>query len=209
LQIDLGTCGGPAAELSTGLALTWQDRLVFGLDPRAQPLGRGRGSAALAFVGIGGHLEPGEGWCEAVCREAQEEARCDVELEDSPCTYLCREGEDPRPVTYGWEEPRRPLLLWLADFELRRGPQRLLTQVTFVNAVFRAQARSAPAPAAEMKSLLLVDRDTLLATYRGPLPVEALLSLGAQFVGPQPPPGTLLAPGGTAYFLAQWLAWQG
>jgi 8-oxo-dGTP pyrophosphatase MutT (NUDIX family) len=206
--LDLATLGGPAAELSTGLVLSWRGKLVFGLDPRARPLGSRRGSGALAFVGVGGHLEPGEGWRQAVCREAQEEARCGVGLADSPVTYLCREGQAPRPIAFRWDEPQRPLLVWIAEFELPRGPQRLLTRVTFVNAVFRAAALSAPSPAAEMKALLLIDHETLLAAYRVPQTVEALLALGARFIGEQPPAGTLLAPGGTAYFLAQWLAWQ-
>ncbi len=32
--------------------------------------------------------------------------------------------------------------------------------------------------------------------------------MGAQIIGQTLPPETLLAPGGSAYFYAQWLAWQ-
>jgi hypothetical protein len=35
-----------------------------------------------------------------------------------------------------------------------------------------------------------------------------LLAMGAELVGQTLPPETLLAPGGSAYFFAQWLAWQ-
>jgi hypothetical protein len=58
------------------------------------------------------------------------------------------------------------------------------------------------------RTLLLIDHAALLATYRAPQTVEALIALGARFIGLLPPGGALLAPGGTACFLAQWLAWQ-
>ena len=47
--LELADLGGPGAELSTGLILTWRDKLVFGLDPDAMPLGA-RGNAGRASV---------------------------------------------------------------------------------------------------------------------------------------------------------------
>ncbi len=58
--LELPDLGGPGAELSTGLILTWRDRLVFGLEPRAIPLGAQGREDVAAFTGIGGHLDPGE-----------------------------------------------------------------------------------------------------------------------------------------------------
>ncbi len=72
-ECTLEELGGPAAERSTGLILTWRDRLVFGLDLHALPIGaRGRRDAC-AFVGIGGHLEANEQWHQAVKRRRTSE----------------------------------------------------------------------------------------------------------------------------------------
>lgn len=207
-HLELAELGGPAAELSTGLILTWRNKLVFGLEPRAIPLGaRGRTDIA-AFTGIGGHLDPGESWTQAVVREALEEASIPVSLGDSAVTYFCQEGDTPRPIAYHWAESVRPLLVWRAVFDLRRGPNRELTPVTMVNAVFRAAALGEPAPSAEIYGLILLDQEMLLHTYAEPRPLGELVALGAQIRGQSPPPETLLAPGGSAYFYAQWLAWQ-
>lgn len=207
--LDLAELGGPAAELSTGLILTWRDKLVFGLDLRAIPLGARGQAGIVAFTGIGGHLDPGEGWTEAVVREAQEEACVPVALGDSAVTYLCREDAPPRPIAYHWGEPYRPLLVWVATFHLRRGPNRERMPVTMVTAVFRGAALGRPAPSAEISGLLLMDAETLAQAYAAPRPLGELLARGAQVIGPDLPPETLLAPGGSAYFYAQWLGWQG
>ncbi len=201
-ECTLEELGGPAAERSTGLILTWRNKLVFGLDLHALPIGaRGR-QDVHAFVGIGGHLEADEQWHHAVMREAQEEANCPISLGDSAVTYFCREGENPRPISYRWTEPYHPLLVWTATFNLRRGT------ATLVNAVFRAAALGRPAPGAKISGLLLMDQETLIHTYLNPRPLGELLDRGAQVIGELPPPDTVLAPGGSAYFYGAWLAWQ-
>ncbi len=209
IRLDLADLGGPAAELSTGLILTWRDKLVFGLEPHATPLGAQGRDGVAAFTGIGGHLDPGERWTDAVVREAMEEACCPVSLGDSEITYFCRQDEAPYPIMYRWAEPYRPLLVWVATFWLRRGPNRERMPVTLVNAVFRSAALSRPVPSAEMYGLILMDRAALLHAYAEPRPLGELLAMGAQVVGQSPPPETLIAPGGSAFFYAQWLAWQG
>jgi hypothetical protein len=205
---DLSVLGGPDAELSTGLVLAWQDRLIFGLDLNAVPLGARGTAGVLAFVGIGGHLDPGEGWGQAVMREALEEACCQIELTDSPLTYWCSQNAEPRRVVYRWTEPYRPLLVWTATFHLRRGPLRQRRPVNMVTAVFRADAQCQPQPSAEISALLVMDEATLLHAFATPRPLGELLDCGAQLIGESPGCDTLLAPGGTAYFHAQWLAWQ-
>lgn len=207
-HLDLSDLGGSAAEHTTGLILTWRNRLVFGIEPNARPLGARDAPEAAAFVGIGGHLDPGEGWSEAVIREAMEEANCRVSLADSAVTYLCQQAQTPQPIAYHWPEASRPLLVWTATFPLRRGPNRERIPTTLVAAVFRAAALDEPRPGSELDTLLTMDRDTLLHTYAAPRRLGELISLGAQTIGRQRDPDDLLAPGGTAYFLAQWLAWQ-
>jgi hypothetical protein len=206
--MDLAALGGPGAELSIELILTWRNQLVFGLDPRAVALGEPGRSEILAFVGIGGHPEPGEGWYAAMLREAMEDAACPIALGDSPVTYLCRQGQVPQPMAFAWQEEFRPLIVWLATLQMVRPPRGALTTVKLVNAVFRAAALARPEPAAELPALLLLDHDTLLHTYIAPRPCAELLAHGARVIGRAPPPHALLAPGGTAYFFAQWLAWQ-
>lgn len=207
-KTDLAELGGPGAELSTGLILTWRRWLVFGIDARAVPLGaRGRTDTA-AFVGIGGHVEPGERWTEAVIREASEEANCAVALGDSAVTYLCQEDRVPQPIGYVWHEPQRPLLVWRATFELGRGPERKRIPAQMVTAVFRAAALGQPRPGAEIGALLLLNQELLLQTYAAPCPLTELLECGAQWIGDDARDDLLLAPGGSAFFYAKWLAWQ-
>jgi hypothetical protein len=100
------------------------------------------------------------------------------------------------------------LLVWTATFNLRRGPEAQRLPINLVTAVFRAAALGQPAPGAEMQALLIMDHETLVYTYREPRPLGELLKRGAQYVGKPLSPDSLVAPGGTAYFYAQWLVWQ-
>ena len=206
--VELADLGGPGAELSTGLILTWRKRLIFGIEARAIPLGAQGRSDVAAFVGVGGHLDPGEGWNQAVVREALEEANCPISLGDSAVTYLCRMDAAPRPIAFRWIETHRPLLVWVATFQLRRGSERQRVPVTMVNAVFRAAALGRPVPGAEVCALLLLDQDLLIKTFAAPRTMRDLLADGAEVIGPPQDPDMLLAPGGSAYFYAQWLTWQ-
>ena len=208
-RLDVSELGGPAAEFTTGLILTWRDRLVFGIEPNARPLGARGVTDAVAFVGIGGHLDSGEGWIDAVTREAMEEAKCRVSLADSAVTYYCQPEHTPHPIDYRWGEDCRPLLFWSATFPLRRGPNRERIPTTLVCAVFRSAALNKPQPSSEMDTLLVIDREMLLHTYASPCSLDELLARGAQVIGHPPANDTVLAPGGSAYFFAQWLAWQG
>lgn len=207
-ELELRDLAEPGAELSTGLALIWRRQFVFAIEPRAAALGNRGDAGAVAFVGIGGHLEPGEGWEEAVIREAYEEANCPIAIGDAAVTYLCRADSRPKPLRYRWREPHRPLLMWTATFDLHRGPDAAPTSVTLINAVFRAAALARPSPGAEIAALLVMDPDLLLQTYAAPRPFAELSARGAQLIGDPLAPGALLAPGGSAFFLAQWLAWQ-
>jgi 8-oxo-dGTP pyrophosphatase MutT (NUDIX family) len=207
-QVELTSLGGPTAEFTTGLILTWRDQLVFGIEPNVRPLGARGIKDAAAFVGVGGHLNPGEGWSDAVTREAMEEANCQISLADSAVTYFCHEDHLPHPITYPWEETCRPLLIWAATFPLRRGPNRERIPTTLVCSVFRAAALNEPKPGSELDTLLIIDRETLQHTYMTPCSIDELLTQGAQIIGHPPSQDMILAPGGSAYFFAQWLAWQ-
>ena len=137
-----------------------------------------------------------------------EEACCPVSLGDAAVTYFCEQDRTPVPIAYRWAEAYRPLLVWRAVFNLRRGPNRERIPVTMVNAVFRAAALGRPTPSAEMYARFLVDRETLLHTYAEPRPLGELLAMGAEVVGQTLPPETLLAPGGERVFSLR-SGWRG
>ncbi len=88
-------------------------------------------------------------------------------------TYFCREGENPRPISYRWTEPYHPLLVWTATFNLRRGT------ATLVSAVFRGGGAGPAGARREISGLLLMDQETLIHTYRAPRPLGELLDRGA------------------------------
>jgi 8-oxo-dGTP pyrophosphatase MutT (NUDIX family) len=206
--LDPASLGGPGAELSTGLVLTWQNRLVFGIMSRHLAAAAAGQSDNLPFIAIGGHLQAGEGWCAAAQREAHEEAGCDVSLGDSPLTYLCQADQVPTPVALDWHEPYRPLLIWVASITLQRAGDAAPHPVTMVNAVFRAAALDRPFPADDMATLLLVDWETLRDLHVAPRSWAALTARGARVIGQELPEDSLLVPHGSAFYLGQWLAWQ-
>jgi 8-oxo-dGTP pyrophosphatase MutT (NUDIX family) len=211
-QPELVTSGEPLSnygagrDLSTGLVLTYRKRLVFAVDPAARVTADLASVEDLAFVGVGGHLEPGEEWAQAAVREAREEANCDVQLADSAVTYFCRPHYAPLAAAWRWPS-ERPLLVWQAPIEVCR--EGVYRPVEFLVAVFRAAAMNPPQPAAEIPTLLIMTPEALVATYLKPhLPGE-LEELGVEVIGSPLPAERRVAPAGSAYFYAQWLSWQG
>ena len=196
--------GPPDADHSTGLILRWRGRLLFALEPvhhwHEDPDGR-----LARFVGIGGHLEPGETWSEAVCREAVEEADLCVSLRSPVQTYLLQDGgvvQDVTPVLE-WPNLPRPLFVWSARFRFGRPPNEHVRH--FVNAVFEAVAPDEvqPRPAAEMPAILALSEAQLRQTTTGALALEDLLDGGAMIWSSTTVLQSIrLLPGGSA----QWYA---
>jgi len=194
---------GPSdADHSTGLILHWCERLLYALEPVHHWREDSDGLQAR-FVGIGGHLEPGETWAEAVQREAIEEAALSVSLCSPLQTYLLRDGGIVEDVTsvLEWPDPSRPLFIWSARFRFGRPPNE--HERHFVNAVFEATARDGvlPRPAAEMPAILALSEDQLRQAATGTLSLGNLIGEGGMLWSPTPiPPSTRLLPGGSA----QW-----
>lgn len=196
--------GPPDADHSTGLVLQWRDWLTFALEPRDH--WRDEGHTQLArFVGIGGHLEPGETWVQAVRREALEETNLAVSLVSPERTYLLRDNGSVEDITVAldWPDPPRPCFIWSAVYRFGRPPNERTRH--FVNAVFCAVAPddAEPCPAAEMPAIIALTEGQLRRTAVAPVSLGDLLTGGATVWASKPiPRSTLLAPGGSA----QWYA---
>jgi 8-oxo-dGTP pyrophosphatase MutT (NUDIX family) len=196
--------GPSCADHSTGLILHWRDRLLFAIVPIHQwqdvPDGR-----VARFVGIGGHLEPGETWTEAVRREALEEADLRVSLRFPRRTYLLRDDDKIQDIseTLEWWPPPPPLFIWSAQFRFGHPPNERARH--FVNAVFLGKVPddARPNPAAEMPAILAVSEAQLRQTAGRPVTLDDLLAGGATLWESETIPRSVwLSPGGSA----QWYA---
>jgi 8-oxo-dGTP pyrophosphatase MutT (NUDIX family) len=201
--------GPPNSEHSTGLILRWRDRLLFAVAPIHQWQDGSDGPVAR-FVGIGGHLEPGETWTEAVRREALEEAALQVSLQRPERTYVLREGDAPQDITSSleWRDPPRPFFVWSAQFRFGRPPNQHVRH--FVNAVFKASVPddARPCPVGEMPALLVISEGQLRRAAASPVVLGDLLAEGATIWQSEAIPRALqLTPAGSAQWYAVLLAY--
>jgi len=203
--------GPPDADHSTGLLLRWRDRLLFAVEPRDHWRDE-RDTQLVRFVGIGGHLEPGETWAEAVRREALEESGLAVTLLSPQCTYLLQDDGTVQDITAAldWSDPPRPCFIWSAVYRFGRPPSERARP--FVNAVFLAAASddAKPHPAAEMPAIVALTEAQLCRAAAHSIPLADLLAGGATIWESEPlPRSTLMAPGGSAQWYASLLTHQG
>jgi len=199
--------GPPDADHSTGLILHWRRQLLFAVLPVDQWHDTAEGKLAH-IMGIGGHVEAGEGWGEAVRREAQEEAGLAVDLLSPAETWLLRDDGTVQDITPAltWPDAPRPLFIWCAVLRFDAPPDE--QERHFINAVFEATLPDdvEPHPAAEVPALLALSEAQLRQAAVHPISLGTLLKGGARIWTSSPiPRTTLTAPLGTAQWYNVWL----
>jgi 8-oxo-dGTP pyrophosphatase MutT (NUDIX family) len=199
---------GPAdADHSTGLVLRWRDRLLFALEDRRN--WRDRGESQIArLIGIGGHVEAGETWAQAVRREAHEEARLDVTLLAPDRTLLFGIDGIARDITAELEcSPPRPLFIWSTIFRFGRPPNEKRRH--FVNPVFlaTASANREPDPGMEVPGILAITDLQLRDAAQEPVTIGDLLADGAELWAAETIlPQLLIEPSGSAQWYVTFLS---
>lgn len=204
--ISIEDLASPNADRSTGLILHWRDHLLFALEERHN--WRDAGSTEIArLIGIGGHLEPGESWAQAVQREALEEAGLRVTLIEPQRTLLLGDGGLMRDITAQLDCPSpRPLFIWSAMFRFGRPPHERAPH--FLNPVFLARVADAdePHPGMEVPGILALTQSQLIRAVEHPPTLQALLDDGARLWSAQSIPlDTLIEPSGSAWWYTAYL----
>ena len=155
----------------------------------------------VRFVGIGGHVEPGESWGEAALREAREEAGLEVSLVAPEATYLLDDDGTVTDIStmLDWPDCPRPWFIWSVDQGLGRVPQEHAFHL--LTAAFAAVVPDdvEPRPLAEMPAIVAVSEAHLRRGAGQPVCLGDLLADGAHiWESTAIPRPALLVPAGSA-----------
>jgi 8-oxo-dGTP pyrophosphatase MutT (NUDIX family) len=205
--MKIAQLGPPDADHSTGLVLRWRSYLLFALEERRN--WRDRGQAQVArLIGIGGHVEAGETWAQAVCREAREEAGLDITLIAPDRTLLFGENGVVQDITADLDcPPPRPLFIWSTPFRFGRPPGEVMPH--FINPVFLATASDdlEPDPGMEVPGILALTEAQVHLAAQKLLTIGDLLADGARFWSAQDiSPDTFIEPSGSAQWYVAFLS---
>lgn len=188
-------------EAGTGLAL--QDeigRYIFFLAGQRHRCPPG----TLFYAGIGGHLEPGEGWLECVHREAREETGVDVVVYSSEYTwYLPQNGS---PILVSVPDEPTPLAL----YEMIHPPNSPLAGEIYRIVIYRGKLCETPRnlPVDELRGVIALTEEQVIRAADEKPPLEQLLATGAALLIEAEPVDrqTRLYPIGTAAALGMIFA---
>jgi 8-oxo-dGTP pyrophosphatase MutT (NUDIX family) len=155
----------------------------------------------VRFVGIGGHVEPGESWGEAVLLEAREEAGLEVSLVAPEATYLLDDDGTVTDIStmLDWPDCPRPWFIWRAAQSLGRVPQEHTRHL--LTAAFSAVVPDdvEPHPLSEMPAIVAISEAHLRRAAEQPVRLGDLLADGAHiWESTAVPRPALLDPAGSA-----------
>ena len=212
-SIKIEDLSSPDAEHSTGLILRWRGQLLFAVEPaRRWRQATPGASASVVFahlIGIGGHVEPGESWGEAVLREAREEAGLTVSLAACGTTYLFSDDGAVSDISarLDWPDGPRPWFIWSMFPGFEPTPQVRLRHL--LTAVFAAVVPDdvEPHPGSEVPAIIAVSEAHVRRAVGQPACLGELMADGARiWESTTVPRSALLVPAGSAYWYAMLLA---
>jgi hypothetical protein len=154
---DLATEG---CRVSTGLLVSWEDRLCFALSQSHYWEKTEDGKTIIHCIGIGGGLEGSEDFIQAVSREAKEEAQSEIRLLEPPLGRTLYWGPDQQ-LTWlndSWSDSSvSPLFLWQKEWIIRKPNQEPYYRRWFTP-VYLAEFMEKPQPSMENLAIIQVPR---------------------------------------------------
>ncbi len=200
---DLATQG---CRISTGLLVSWEDRLCFALSQPHYWEKSADGSTIIHCIGIGGGLEEDENFTQAVCREAVEEAQSPIRLIEPRREETLYWGPD-RQLTWlkgGWADSTvSPLFLWQKEWVVRKPNQEPYMRRWFTP-VYLAEFLNEPKPSMENLAIVQVPRK-LFPELLKPMPLTKAKQKGLLIYGHDLPAEaeTMIGLSGSAFYTAQ------
>ena len=194
------------SRISTGLLVSWKNRLCFALSQPQYWEKTADGKTIIHCIGIGGGLEKFEDFIQAVCREAQEEAQSTIRLLNPPLGRTLYWGPDQQLswLQETWSDSCvAPLFLWQKEWIVRKPNQEPYLRRWFTP-VFLAEFSTEPQPFMENLAIIQVPRELFPKLLKPMTLAEAKLE-GLLITGHHLPPEDEIMIGlsGSAYYTAQ------
>jgi len=129
----------------------------------------------IPVIRLGGEMDAGETGWQTAQHEAWEEARLNISPVDSLKTYLaCIEKQEVKLQEIAWEDGSQPQPVFLIGHRIN-GKSAL-------SLMYLAQSEQAPVPAAEVKGIVLLDRERVFQICRGAVTLGQYLDEGGQAI---------------------------
>jgi len=192
--------------ISTGLLVSWENRLCFALSQPQYWEKTTEGKTIIHCIGIGGGLEQFENFTQAVSREALEEAQSEIRLLEPPQGRTLYWGPDQQLTWLNdtWSDSRvSPLFLWQKEWIIRKPNQEPYFRRWFTP-VYLAEFLMKPQPSMENLAIIQVPH-SLFPKLLNPMPLaeaklEGLLICGHHLPAEEE---TMIGLSGSAFYTAQ------